>query len=100
MPTAARMRVVASFIKDSLPNKVIPVSRRGDRFAITVSKRTSGPEGLSCGAMDMTPEEVKQFWRDYCQRRAISKDIVARGEAKIDENPDYWADQTMGRLLD
>jgi hypothetical protein len=50
--------------------------------------------------MDMTPEEIKQFWRDFCQRRGISKDIVARGEAKIDENPDYWADQTMGRLLD
>lgn len=57
-------------------------------------------KGYHCGAMDMTPEEIKQFWRDFCQRRGISKDIVARGEAKIDENPDYWADQTMGRLLD
>jgi hypothetical protein len=69
-----------------------------------MSGRADGPDGLSdglsLGAMDMTAEEVKQFWRDFCQRRGIGKDIVARGEAKIDENPDYWADQTMGRLLD
>ena len=50
--------------------------------------------------MDMTPEEVKQFWREYAQRRGLSKDIIAKGEAKIDERPDYWADQTMARLLE
>jgi hypothetical protein len=50
--------------------------------------------------MDVSPEEVKQFWRDFCERRGLSKDIVAKGEAKIDERPDYWADQTMTRLLD
>ena len=48
----------------------------------------------------MTAEEIKQFWRGYCERRKLSKEIVARGEAKIDEDPDYWADQTMMQLLD
>ena len=50
--------------------------------------------------MDMSAEEIKQFWRGFCERRRLSEDIIAKGEAKIDENPDYWADQTMQRLLD
>lgn len=50
--------------------------------------------------MEMSAEEVKQFWRGYCQRRKIGTDVVARGEALIDQDPDYWADQTMGDLLD
>jgi hypothetical protein len=50
--------------------------------------------------MEMTAEEIKQFWRGFCQRRKISADLVARGEAVIDKDPDYWADQTMGDLLD
>ena len=50
--------------------------------------------------MDMSAEEIKQFWRGFCQRRKISADVVAKGEAIIDKDPDYWADQTMGDLLD
>ena len=50
--------------------------------------------------MDMSAEEVKQFWRGYCQRRKIGAEVVARGEAVIDQDPDYWADQTMGDLLE
>ncbi len=50
--------------------------------------------------MQMSAEEVKQFWRGYCERRKVAKEIVAKGEKKIDEDPEYWADQTMGRLLD
>ncbi len=49
--------------------------------------------------MDMTAEEIKQFWRGFCQRRKISADIIARGEAVIDKDPEHWADQTMGDLL-
>jgi len=49
--------------------------------------------------MDMSAEEIKQFWRGYCQRRKVAKEIVAKGEKKIDEDPDYWADQTMDELL-
>ena len=50
--------------------------------------------------MDMSADEVKQFWRGYCERRKLGKEIVAKGEQKIDEDPDYWADQTMSDLLD
>ena len=50
--------------------------------------------------MDMSAEEIKQFWRGFCQRRKISADVVAKGEAIIDKDPDYWADQPMGDLLD
>jgi hypothetical protein len=50
--------------------------------------------------MNMSAEEVKQFWRDFCARRKIPADVVARGEKKIDEDPDFWADQTMMELLD
>ena len=48
----------------------------------------------------MTAEEVKQFWRGFCERRKVRPEIVRKGEAKIDEDPDYWADQTMDRLLE
>jgi len=50
--------------------------------------------------MDMTAEEIKQFWRGFCQRRKIAADVIAKGEAIIDKDPEYWADQTMGDLLD
>jgi hypothetical protein len=50
--------------------------------------------------MDMTAEEIRQFWRGYCERRGLGKDVIAKGEAKIDEDPQYWADQTMDRLLE
>ena len=49
--------------------------------------------------MEMSAEEVKQFWRGYAERRKLSKEIIAKGEAKIAEDPEYWADQTMDELL-
>ena len=50
--------------------------------------------------MDMSDAEVKKFWRDYCARRKIDAEIVARVDAKIDADPDFWADQEMQELLD
>ena len=49
--------------------------------------------------MDMSAEEVKKFWRDYCTHRDIDPEIIARGDARIDADPDYWADQEMQDLL-
>jgi len=49
--------------------------------------------------MDMSAEEIKQFWRGYCERRKVAKEVIARGEKKIDEDPEFWADQTMDELL-
>ena len=50
--------------------------------------------------MDMSAEEIKQFWRGFCQRRKIAADVIAKGDAIIDKDPEYWADQTMDDLLD
>jgi len=49
--------------------------------------------------MNMSAEEVKQFWRGYCERRKVRPELVKKGESKIDEDPDFWADQTMDELL-
>ena len=49
--------------------------------------------------MKMTAEEVKDFWRGWCKRRNLGKEVVAAGEAIIDEDPEFWADQTMDQLL-
>ena len=49
--------------------------------------------------MDMSADEIKDFWRGYCQRRKIDAALVARGEEIIDKDPDQWADRTMDELL-
>jgi hypothetical protein len=50
--------------------------------------------------MMMTAEEVKQYWRDFCERHDLGAEVIAEGEAKIEKDPEYWADQTMQALLD
>ncbi len=50
--------------------------------------------------MRMSSEEVKEFWRGYCERRKLGKGVIAKGEAIIDENPEYWADETMDKLVE
>jgi hypothetical protein len=49
---------------------------------------------------DMSVEEIKQFWHDFCERKGIDAATRARGDTRIEKDPDYWADQTMLRLLD
>ena len=51
-------------------------------------------------ADDMSAAEVKEFWHGFCDRKGIDEATRARGDAKIDDDPNYWADQTMLRLLD
>lgn len=51
-------------------------------------------------ADDMSSDEVKQFWHGFCERKKIDAATQARGDAKIDEDPEYWADQTMLKLLE
>jgi len=50
--------------------------------------------------MDISAEEIKDFWRDYCERRGIAEALIAKGEAMIDEEPEHWADRTMDELLE
>jgi hypothetical protein len=49
-------------------------------------------------ADDISAEEIKQFWHDFCERRGIDAATRARGDAKIEQDPEYWADQTMMKL--
>ena len=51
-------------------------------------------------ADDISAEEIKQFWHDFCERKGIDPATRARGDAKIEQDPEHWADQTMLRLLD
>ena len=51
-------------------------------------------------AVDMSADEVKQFWHGFCERKGVDAATRARGDAKIERDPEYWADQTMMRLLD
>jgi len=51
-------------------------------------------------ADDISADEIKTFWRDFCERRGVDAATRARGDAKIEGDPEYWADQTMLRLLD
>jgi hypothetical protein len=48
----------------------------------------------------ISADEIKQFWHEFCERRGVDAAIRARGDAKIEQDPEYWADQTMPRLLD
>jgi hypothetical protein len=51
-------------------------------------------------ADDISAEEIKQFWHDFCERKGVDAATRARGDAKIEEKPEYWADQTMMKLRD
>jgi hypothetical protein len=51
-------------------------------------------------ADDISAEEIKQFWHDFCERKGVDAATRARGDAKIDQDPEYWADQTMMKLRD
>jgi hypothetical protein len=50
--------------------------------------------------MHMSAEEVKEYWRDFCDRHDVSDELRAKGEAKIEADTDHWADHTMAELLE
>jgi hypothetical protein len=77
-------------------DKAGPLGKNGDPYRDRAMK-TNPPNRR---ADDMTAEEVKEFWHGFCERRGIDEATRARGDAKIERDPDYWADQTMMRLLD
>ena len=58
------------------------------------------PQPHNRRADDMTADEVKEFWHGFCERKGVDAATRARGDAKIDHDPEYWADQTMLKLLD
>lgn len=50
--------------------------------------------------MRMSAEEVKKYWQDYCDRHDLDERVIGQGNAKIEKDREYWADQTMQQLLD
>lgn len=50
--------------------------------------------------MDLSAEEVRQYWLDFCKRHEVGKELVAEGEARIKVDSEYWADHTMWELLE
>jgi hypothetical protein len=50
--------------------------------------------------MKMSAQEVKEFWQDFCKRHKVPPPVVERGNARIDEDPEYWSDHTMWELLE
>lgn len=50
--------------------------------------------------MHMSVDEVKAYWQDFCRRHKVAADLVAQGNAKIEADPDHWADHTMWELLE
>lgn len=50
--------------------------------------------------MMMTAEEVKKYWQDFCERHGLGAEVIAKGNAEIETDPEHWADQTMQNLLD
>ena len=51
-------------------------------------------------ADDISADEIKEFWHDFYERKGVDAATRARGDAKIENDPEYWADQTMPKLLD
>jgi hypothetical protein len=48
----------------------------------------------------MSTKEIKDFWHGFCERQKVPADLRAKGDQKIDEDPEHWADHTMWELLD
>ena len=42
-------------------------------------------------ADDMSAEEVKEFWHGFCERKGVDAATRARGDEKIERDPDYSA---------
>ncbi len=48
----------------------------------------------------VSAEEIKEFWRDFCERKGVTESARAEGDRRIDEDPEYWSDHTMFDLLE
>ena len=48
--------------------------------------------------MELSADEVKEYWHDYCQRKNVSAELIARGDRQIEADPEHWADHTMAEL--
>jgi hypothetical protein len=55
---------------------------------------------LTLGPYLITADEIKEFWHGFCERQGVGAEVRAKGDKRIEEDPEHWADQTMWDLLD
>jgi len=48
--------------------------------------------------MEVTLEEVQDYWARYCIRHALKQEIMTQGKRLIALDHSYWADHTMRQL--
>ena len=48
----------------------------------------------------MTVQEIKEFWHGFCERQKVGEALRAKGDARIESDPEQWADRTMWELLE
>lgn len=99
MPTRARARSNSSSARKA--GAAGAVLEAGAARIIPRATRGAGTwAGRAVPEMDLSSEEVREYWLDFCKRHEVGKDVVAKGVARINADPDYWADHTMWELLE
>jgi|SoiMethySBSTD1v2_1073268.scaffolds.fasta_scaffold541041_1 hypothetical protein len=48
--------------------------------------------------MEVTLEDVQDYWQRYCKRHELKPEVMTQGQRFIDLNHDYWADHPMHEL--
>ncbi len=48
--------------------------------------------------MEVTLQEVQDYWQRYCKRHELESEITAQGQRFISLDHNYWADHTMQEL--
>ena len=48
----------------------------------------------------ISADEIKEYWHDFCDRQGVLETAREAGDRRIEEDPEYWADQTMWDLLE
>lgn len=48
----------------------------------------------------MSADEIKEYWHDFCTRKKVDPARRTAGDRLIEQDPEHWADHTMGELLD
>jgi len=50
--------------------------------------------------MDMSAQEIQEFWHGFCERQKVPPALRAEGDREIAADPEFWADHTMWDLVE
>ena len=50
--------------------------------------------------MEVTLQDVLDYWKRYCERHDLRPDILVQGQCDIAMDHHYWADHPMQQLRD